>query len=70
MKSPQDVYGWQTQCPNFEQCPLCYGCRNYDKNVIKCEVHCGANTKTNVCNTAKHKEKLIAKFITKEVIKL
>ncbi len=69
-KSPQDVYGWQSQCPNFQQCPLCFGCRNYDRSVIKCVEHCGKDKKTNVCNTERHKAELVAKFITKEAIRV
>lgn len=67
-KVPSDVKGYDTQCPNFMQCPMCYGCRNYDPNIIKCVERCGGNMKQNVCNTQRHKEELIAKFITKEKI--
>lgn len=69
-KSPQDVYGYQSQCPNFQQCPLCFGCRNYDISVVKCVENCGTDKKKNVCNTEKHKAELVAKFITKEAIKI
>lgn len=67
-KSPHDVYGWQHDCPNFQQCPVCYGCRNYDSSVVKCYERCGGNMKKNVCNTQRHKDNLIAKLLTKETI--
>ena len=63
-KKPIDVWGARNECPNFEQCPLCYGCRNYDSSVEKCYRNCYRNNaKINICNTEKHKSKLIAKFV-------
>ena len=69
-KTPQEVLGYQMRCPNFAQCPLCYGCRNYDEKYIKCVMHCGKDTKKNVCNTTKHQEHLLAKMIVRDKIKI
>jgi len=38
--------------------------------VVKCVENCGTDKKKNVCNTEKHKAELVAKFITKEAIKI
>lgn len=67
-KTPHDVWGWQNNCPNYMQCPLCYGCRNYDERILECVEHCGQDAKKNVCNIKRHKEELLAKLLTKETI--
>lgn len=68
-KTVQDVLGYQIRCPNYIKCPLCYGCRNYNPKYLKCS-KCYRNKRNNICDTNKHKEKLIAKMITKENIVL
>ena len=66
-KKPSDVRGYQMRCPDYEKCPLCYGCRNYDDQYIKCRINCGNDT-GNVCNTKRHQAHLIAKMLTREKV--
>lgn len=68
-KTKNDVLGVKINCPNYIECPLCYGCRNYNSAIIECE-QCAKNKKFNICNTNKHQNELIAKFITKTKIKI
>ena len=67
-KSVQKVYGYIRGCPNFEPCPLCYGCRAYDPKYVACENCRQAGEKYHLCNTAKHKSHLLDKMIQREVI--
>ena len=69
-KTPQDVMGYKINCPDYHKCPLCYGCRSYDPSYYKCITLCGTNQKNNICNTIKHKDKLITKMIHKTTINL
>ena len=61
-KQPNQVRGNIIHCPNFVQCPLCYGCRNYDSRLNECrqcyeEGHRpGQNRNFNVCNKNLHTE--------------
>lgn len=69
-KQPNHVRGNRIKCPKFIQCPLCYGCRAYsthDLDCIECEKE---NKKKNICNKELHKDDVITKFITKNVIKV
>lgn len=50
--------GAETHCPNFDPCPLCFGCRNYSTAVLRCE-KCENNKKQNICNTKKHTEQAL-----------
>lgn len=68
-KQPNHVLGKKTNCPNFVQCPICYGCRSYSTSIIECE-RCTVNIKKNICNVQLHKADLIEKLITKDKIKL
>lgn len=68
-KRPTDVLGSLMNCPNFLQCPFCYGCRNYEVGSPTCE-SCASNYKKNICNTEKHQAKIIAKMVKRTVIKL
>lgn len=63
IKKKSDPAGYQHRCHEFTQCPLCYGCRNYNPSRMKCVKLCGENKKKNVCNTTKHKADLIAKMV-------
>lgn len=69
-KTHHDVWGWQNDCPNYMECPLCYGCRNYDEHIVECVENCGEDRKQNVCNTARHKYDLLAKLLSKEIVKV
>lgn len=63
-KQPTDVEGVKNNCPNFSQCPLCYGCRSYDSSRIECSL-CISNKKMNICNRQLHKTPVLEKMITK-----
>ena len=67
-KSKSDVQGVKMKCPNFVQCPLCYGCRAYNSADLVCRI-CAKNKKKNICNKSIHKDDLIAKFIQRTVYK-
>lgn len=63
-KTPHDVRGFQIKCVNYVQCPICYGCRNYnarDPECIKCKEY---NAKKNLCNVKLHRNDLIARMLT------
>ena len=66
-KTRYDVWGVQHNCVNYDGCPLCYGCRAYDPSYVKCQ-NCAEDMKKNVCNRELHREKLVAKMITRERI--
>lgn len=69
-KSPHDVRGWQISCPNYQQCPLCYGCRAFDPSVVKC-LRCEEDgAKKNICDTSKHLAVLLAMMIQRERIEV
>lgn len=68
-KTRYDVWGVQHNCPNYQECPICYGCRNYDSSFYKCH-NCAENTKQNVCNRKLHRADLLARMVTREVIDL
>ena len=68
MKTPNDVEGVKKRCPSYEQCPLCYGCRNYNPARLQCVILCGSDKKRNICNTEKHQAKVLNKMIVKEAI--
>ena len=69
MKKPSDVLGYQMDCPDFDQCPFCYGCRAYDEKYIKCR-RCAQNKKKNTCNTQRHRPDAIAKMLTRTNTKI
>lgn len=61
--------GAQIDCINFEMCPLCYGCRNFN-NLDKTCLICEEDSKNNLCNTKSHKAHLVGRMITKQKIEL
>ena len=63
-KTKNDPLGSQLNCQNFDQCPFCYGCRNYNTRDIECE-ECAKNPKVNLCKTELHKPDLIGKMVTR-----
>lgn len=67
-KNPNDVRGVRINCPHFEQCPLCYGCRAFDPKYQKCQACKLENAKQNICKTDKHRADLVEKMIMKEKI--
>ena len=69
MKKKQDVSGYINRCPEYEACPLCYGCRKYDSSMIRCITFCGRDKAKNVCNAKRHKAELVAKMLSSKTIK-
>lgn len=66
-KTPDSVKGAKIRCPDFNPCPLCYGCRNYDPSYYKCIMTCGGN-KNDVCNTSKHNDRALKLMIRRPEI--
>lgn len=64
MKTKNDARGAREMCINFDQCPMCYGCRNYNTRDIECE-ECENSRKINICKTDLHRPDLIHKMITR-----
>lgn len=62
-KKPEDVRGVQIHCPNYIQCPICYGCRNHSIGDYQC-MNCELNP-SNICDLKKHNTDLINKFYSK-----
>lgn len=67
-KQPNQVRGNRIHCPNFVQCTLCYGCRNYDSRISECR-QCledgyspGQKRNFNVCNKELHTEDALNKM--------
>ena len=69
-KQPSDVRGVRIRCPHFEQCPLCYGCRNYNPKYLKCQECKLENEKQNICKTDRHRADLLEKMILRERIEI
>jgi len=68
-KTRYDVWGVQHNCANYQECPLCYGCRAYDSSYVKCQ-HCAKNKKKNICDKNKHTDKALSLMIQRPVINL
>lgn len=68
-KTPQDPAGYD-KCPDFNPCPLCYGCRNYDPSYYKCIMICGGNVKYNTCDTHKHNDKALSLMIRPQEVNI
>lgn len=68
-KTKNDPLGAQIVCANFDQCPFCYGCRNYNTRDLECE-ECAKNKKINLCKVELHKPELISKMVTRTRIKI
>lgn len=62
MKTIYDIWGYQHSCPNYDPCPVCYGCRACDPSWIKCS-HCLQDPKKDICNKKKHTIKALNKMI-------
>ena len=69
-KKPEDVRGFKIDCPMYEKCPLCFGCRAFDPHYEECRNCEIDNKKQNVCNTTKHRSDLLEKMITRPVIQI
>ena len=72
IKQPSSVRGNKIYCINYQQCPLCYGCRAYDSRDPECyeckleDDNRGKNY--NICNKELHEGWKINKIITKNKI--
>ena len=74
-KQPNQVRGNKIHCPNYVQCTLCYGCRNYDSRIAECrqcfeEGNTGQKRNFNVCNKDLHTEEALNKMKHTHVINL
>ena len=64
MKTKYDTQGYKLNCPDYNPCPLCYGCRNFDSSRIRCQNRCETtNPKHNICDKKKHTEKGLSLMI-------
>ena len=55
--------GARLHCPNFDPCPLCYGCRNYDSAVVRCERCYEDNVFSDMCKRELHTEKALSMML-------
>lgn len=75
-KQPNKVRGNIIQCVNFQMCPLCYGCRNYDSRLEECQecwedgIRPGEKRNYNVCNTDLHESWKVNRMICKNTIEV
>ena len=74
-KQPNQVRGNIIHCPNFVQCTLCFGCRNYDSRIPECRecYRLGKNNSKrnfNVCNKDLHTEEALNKMKHTHIITL
>ena len=70
-KTINNVHGAEINCQRFDPCPLCYGCRNYDSALVKCDSCYYNNKEYDTCNTTKHTEKALNLMLrVKNTIKL
>ena len=74
-KQPNQVRGNKIHCPNYVQCTLCYGCRNYDSRIAECrqcfeEGNNGQKRNFNVCNKDLHTEEALNKMKHTHIIQL
>lgn len=67
-KTHHDVRGQRINCPDYEMCPLCYGCRAFNPKYAKCITCKEENAKQNLCKTERHRSDLLEKMITREKI--
>ena len=69
-KTQKDTGGYIYDCPDYDPCPLCFGCRNYGTYSSRCDSVCGSNPKKNICNRELHTPANIAKMVRRDIIKL
>lgn len=55
--------GAKKHCPNFDPCPLCFGCRNYSSAVKRCQECYEDNKKQNICNRELHTETALSMML-------
>lgn len=66
MKTIEGVEGFKKNCPNYEPCPLCYGCRAYDASYYEC-AQCAKN-KQNICDRKRHTDRALNKMYGKKEV--
>ena len=64
MTNRYKVKGFKNNCPNFNPCPVCYKCRNYDPSYYKCATQCS----NEHCNTSKHTDQKVGFLIKPQTI--
>lgn len=69
-KTIQDTEGYKNDCPYYDPCPLCYGCRNFGIYPSRCDTMCDTNHKKNICNVELHTSKNIGMMVRRQQIKL
>lgn len=69
-KTQMDTEGYINDCPGYDPCPLCYGCRNAGMYPSRCDTLCYSNVKKNICNRQLHTSKNIGKMVRRQIIKL
>ena len=69
-KTKFSALGAKMNCPNFNPCPLCYGCRNYNDKYEACLKCKEDNKKYNTCNTNLHKADIISKMLYNNTINI
>ena len=67
-KTPRDTEGYKNDCPDYDPCPLCYGCRNAGMHSSRCDTLCAGNTKKNICNRKLHTPKNIGMMVQRNKI--
>ena len=69
-KTPKDTAGYKGDCPDYDPCPLCYGCRNYGLHAFTCDALCATNSKFNICNQSLHTPANIARMVLRDKIRI
>ena len=69
-KTIRDTEGYKNDCPGYDPCPLCYGCRNAGMYPNRCDTLCMGNSKKNTCNVELHTSKNIGKMVRRQQIKI
>lgn len=72
IKKANQVRGNKISCINFQQCPMCFGCRAFDSRDEEC-INCkedGEQGKRNfnICNTDLHESWKVNAMVTKNKI--
>lgn len=69
-EDPLNLPRHRTNCLWFEECPLCYKCRNYDSKYVKC-LTCNLNKTDGICHKRNiHTPEAFAMMITRERIEV
>jgi|SRR5579875_1305987 len=59
----------KVNCPDFEECPLDYKCRNFNPKYMKCQ-NCILNQDGQICNTKLHTHEVLSVFIKRSRVNL